>query len=314
MEMLGRMKKHLLRIADAQWKMLWRNRPGYYITIVCPDRKAFRRAVANRGVAGLYYVGKKMLISSDIGQTLDHEFTHALHYADQDALGMRAPDYITEGFATLFESSTLAADRLVPRTVSSRFHYIREAAAKGRHKPWHTLRRMSDCQFMQQDVSLNYSQSRYMMLYLYSTGKLKKWYENYCRTYARDKTAGAAWEMTFCKLLDEIEKDWSKWLLAIKYETRRYVRWEGPYLGIHYENYEDAVILFKLAENSPADAAGLREGDILTHAADRRIRSCNNLVDFLNAHEPGDKVQFRITRGEKDLTISVVLGKKPESE
>lgn len=314
LEMLERMKEHLSRFADGQCEMLWGRNPSCYITVVCPDREAYKKAVTNPSVAGLYYSGKKSLISVDIGQTLDHEFTHALHYADQDFRRMKAPSYITEGFATLFESSGMIGRKLVPRKVTGRFHTIKASASRGKHVPWERLRLMSHAQFMQKDTHLHYCQSRYMFVYLYETGRLKRWYDNYCETYHRDRTGRAAWEMTFCKILGEIERDWVAWLLDIKHEPRKAQRWDAPFLGAQFEECEEGVALYEIVLDSPAYDGGLREGDVLTHAGGKETRTYNNVIDILDAHKPGDKVEFKIVRGKKELTITVTLGKRPENE
>jgi tetratricopeptide (TPR) repeat protein len=314
LEMLRRMKEHLVAVADAQWSSLWDYKPSYYITVVCPDREMYRRVVANPSIAGQYSYHTRSLVSTDIGQTLDHEFTHALHHADEDARRIHAPTYISEGFATLFESSSLSGNELVPRKVSARLHTIRMAAGRNNHIPWDRFCSMSHCQFMQRDSGLKYCQSRYMMVYLWNRGDLKRWYRNYCSSYTRDQTGKLAWEKTCGKPLGEIERDWLNWLEGIKYEPPRGLYWGDWYFGIDFEQYENAVILYKLIPGSPADVCGLREGDILTRAGSKDIRSHNDLVDLLNSHEPGNEVKFEITRGREKMVIAVTLGSKPEGE
>jgi hypothetical protein len=314
LEMLTRMKEHLSRFADAQYKMLWDYRPSYYITIICPDKEGFKKVICNPGTGGRYLPGEKSLISLDIGPILDHEFTHALHDADQSARRVNAPTYIDEGFATLFESGGMVGDKFIPRKVSRLFYEIREAACKGEHVPWERFCQLTYHQYHQKDRSLNYCQSRYMFVYLYDTGKLKRWYENYCETYHRDKTGRIAWEMTYGKAFNEIEKDWVAWLKAIKRESRKEERWDGPYLGVEFEEADNGVALYKVELDSPAVKGGLHDGDIVTQADDVQIKTYNNLIDFLNKHKPGDEVKFKILRGKEEMTVSVTLGKRPEGK
>ena len=309
--MLARLKEHLSRFADAQCRLVWDNRPSYYITVILPDREGFNKVVHNPSVAGYYMPGEKSLISLDIGQTLDHEFTHALHYADQDFKRIKAPTYIVEGFATLLQSSGMVGEDIVPRRTSGRFYEIREEVRRGEHTPWSRFCVMSYHQYHQKNRSMNYAQSRYMFVYLFETGRLRKWYLNYCEMYHRDQTGRAAWERTFCKPFGEIEKEWVEWLLSIKTAPRKVEKLGCPYLGVEWEDAENGVALYRVDLDSPADKSGLRDGDFLTHADGKEIRTYNDLIDFLNAHEPGDKVNLKVLRGAKELAVTVVLTEHP---
>jgi hypothetical protein len=304
LEVLQRMKEHLFKFADAQWEMLWDNKPSYYITIICPDRATFRK-MARPGVGGWYNPGSKILVCGDIGLTLNHEFTHSLHFADQEARRMSAPIYIIEGFATLFESSGFAGNKLKPRLISGRLNSLKPSVESGRHVPWEQFRVCRQAQY----GGFHYAQGRYMMVYIYKKDKLKKWYDTYCKTYNQDKSAKAAWEKVFKKGFGEIEQDWIAWVKAL--EPLKRVRRGGPFLGVQSEECEKGIELFKVVDDSPADKAGLREGDILTHGGGKSLKTHNDFIDFLNAHKPGDKVKFKILRGKRKKTMTVTLGNRP---
>jgi len=47
---------------------------------------------------------------------------------------------------------------------------------------------------------------------------------------------------------------------------------------------------------SPADKAGMKAGDILTHLGDEEVNGLGGFNDLLKKHKPGDKVQLRWTR------------------
>jgi hypothetical protein len=306
LETLQRMKDHLFRFADAQWKMLWDNKPSYYITVICPDRATFQK-MARPGVGGWYNPGSKMLTCGDIGMTLDHEFTHSLHFADQEAKRMGAPIYIIEGFATLFESSGFVGDKLVPRKISNRFQAIRRATERKGHVAWEQFRVCQQAQY----GGFHYAQGRYMMVYIYENDKLKKWYDTYCETYKQDRTGKAAYEKVFGKGFTAIEQDWIVWMNGLKYEPRKSVRAGGPFLGVQSEECEQGIALYQVVADSPADKGGLCEGDILTHAEGKEIKTHNDFIDFLNEHKPGDTVKFKVIRGKKKRTITVTLGTRP---
>ena len=307
LEILQRMKDHLFRFADSQWKMLWDNRPSSYITVVCPDKTAFRKIVPNPSIGGFYNPGSKILICGDIGLTLDHEFTHALHFADQEAKRMSAPIYIIEGFSTLFESTGFVGDKLKPRLISGRFNAIRRATEQGRHIPWEQFRNYKQSQY----GGFQYAQGRYLMVYIYENDKLKKWYDTYCETYQQDKSGKVAWEKVFGKSFSEIEQEWVTWMNGLKFEPRKRTRTGGPFLGVQSEECDQGIALYQVVPDSPADKGGLCEGDILTHAEGKPIKTHNDFIDFLNAHNPGDTVKFKVIRGKKKKTVTVTLGNQP---
>ena len=59
--------------------------------------------------------------------------------------------------------------------------------------------------------------------------------------------------------------------------------------------------------NSPAAAAGLKEGDVITKFGDRTINDDEDLVAAVQAHKVGDKVQVSVTRGGAAQTATVTL-------
>lgn len=60
-------------------------------------------------------------------------------------------------------------------------------------------------------------------------------------------------------------------------------------------------------ENSPAAAAGLGEGDILTQAGGTPLRSVSGLYSAISDALPGGRLELRVRRGLKERTVSVPL-------
>lgn len=61
-------------------------------------------------------------------------------------------------------------------------------------------------------------------------------------------------------------------------------------------------------EQSPAAAAGLAEGDILTEAGGTPLRSVSGLYSAITDALPAGRLELRVRRGLKDRTVSVPLG------
>ncbi len=63
---------------------------------------------------------------------------------------------------------------------------------------------------------------------------------------------------------------------------------------------------------SPAEQAGLQAGDILVGFDDGEIADLRALAEALRAHSPGDTVEIRVLRDERELTLTAVLGSRGE--
>jgi len=76
------------------------------------------------------------------------------------------------------------------------------------------------------------------------------------------------------------------------------------------------VSIGEVVEGSPAEKAGLKQGDVITAANDKEIKEPTDLVDLVKASKPGDDVTLSVTRQgeEKPLEIVVTLGENPDNK
>ena len=191
---LAEMKGRLTAYATAQWKDLFDSRFDRYLTIVIPKTQDWRWGAT---IGGFYAQGSNMLIARTVGLTLVHEFTHALHRADQDGRGQSHPIWLTEGLATLFESSRMVDGHAVPED-NGRLNALQRTIRRNRQIPLAELVKASHAKFME-DPTASYSEVRYLMMYLYSKGQLRKWYDAYCDGYESDETAGPQWRRSWAR-------------------------------------------------------------------------------------------------------------------
>ncbi|MFE2060746.1 trypsin-like peptidase domain-containing protein [Streptomyces sp. NPDC056465] len=63
-----------------------------------------------------------------------------------------------------------------------------------------------------------------------------------------------------------------------------------------------------VTEDGPAADAGIRSGDVITEVDGRRVHSGEELIVKIRAHRPGDRLALVLTRGGKDLTMTLTLG------
>lgn len=65
--------------------------------------------------------------------------------------------------------------------------------------------------------------------------------------------------------------------------------------------------------NSPAEKAGILEGDIILEVNSQKIDKNNLLGDIISKYFPGDEIVLKILRNNKEITIKVVLGSYPDN-
>jgi serine protease Do len=66
-----------------------------------------------------------------------------------------------------------------------------------------------------------------------------------------------------------------------------------------------------VAPGSPAAAAGLASGDVITELGGRTVRSISGLVVELRRHDPGDEVVVGYWREGHHAEATVTLGEHP---
>ena len=94
-----------------------------------------------------------------------------------------------------------------------------------------------------------------------------------------------------------------------------------PYMGVTIdsqyqvdeetaERYEIpmGIMIYEVAENSPAKRAGLRAGDIIYKVNDTLIQSFDDLSELIDSSQVGDTLRVLANREGKKVVCDVVLG------
>ena len=70
----------------------------------------------------------------------------------------------------------------------------------------------------------------------------------------------------------------------------------------------DGLLVRVVEEGGPADAAGLRTGDLLVEAGGRPVTDADELYEALEAAGEGQPLELRVVRGTEELTVTVGFG------
>ena len=86
----------------------------------------------------------------------------------------------------------------------------------------------------------------------------------------------------------------------------------GAYLGTipDFSPVEHGVKIAGVSDNSPAEAAGLKGGDIIIRFDDEEIADLQAMTDALRKRKPGDAVRITVLRDGKEVVLNATLGKR----
>ena len=90
---------------------------------------------------------------------------------------------------------------------------------------------------------------------------------------------------------------------------------EHAYLGVATGDTSsgDGASIAEVRPGTPAAAAGLREGDVVTEIDGEAVADADELRTLIDARQPGDSVELTIVRDGEEQTIEVELASRPSA-
>ena len=73
----------------------------------------------------------------------------------------------------------------------------------------------------------------------------------------------------------------------------------------------EGALIAGLMRNSPADAAGIRPGDVLLAVNGKAVKDPQVMLDLIAALKPEERVNFRLRRDKNIIEVQVKIGKRP---
>lgn len=88
-----------------------------------------------------------------------------------------------------------------------------------------------------------------------------------------------------------------------------------PVLGVQGSiaaSGDDGAPIAAVQPGSPAEAAGLRAGDVVTRVDDAQVADFADLMARIGSHAPGDQVTLTVASSGAERTVQVTLGSQPD--
>lgn len=73
----------------------------------------------------------------------------------------------------------------------------------------------------------------------------------------------------------------------------------------------EGVLLASVVKDSPADKAGLKQGDVIIKLAGEKVTTSEQLRQIIQSKKIGDNIEVVFIRGSREQTVTVALGESP---
>jgi len=74
---------------------------------------------------------------------------------------------------------------------------------------------------------------------------------------------------------------------------------------------DEGVLVTQIVSGAPADAAGIKAGDVITNINGQKVTTVDELVNVVRSYNVGQTVQITYWRGSSQNTVDVILGQSP---
>jgi serine protease Do len=86
---------------------------------------------------------------------------------------------------------------------------------------------------------------------------------------------------------------------------------KAGYLGVGLDEAEGGAKIVMVAPKSPAEKAGLRPNDLVTHVAGKKVLDMESMINAVGRHKPGEVIAIRLKRGKEVVNVTAKLVRRP---
>jgi hypothetical protein len=208
---------------EAYYNNRFAKRPGRAVTVLlfenAPPYEAFCKAHWGKPCMTPFgfYTHEIRTVVMNVGPgigTLTHELVHPIVEADFP----KAPDWINEGIASLYEAFALPKAGEIKGAKNFRWPRLVEALNSKSERALASvpaLFAMSDKVFRGKHEGLNYATARYFCMWMDGQKKLWPFYQAWRDDFANDPTGEKAFAKVMGKSPTELDAAWAAWVKAL---------------------------------------------------------------------------------------------------
>lgn len=324
-ETFERMKADLEQQMTWQVEHLFGGPPNSFVLLLVPTPEKAHALIGTSRVGGFYDHDTKRLVTRDLGPSLEHELTHALHHAQMDRLGQVHPMWIQEGFASVFEMYEIGDDddagdaNAGSMTVlgNARLNIVINLREIGGLTKWDKFFSLSDKKFVSGRPRARYAEARTIFQFLGEKGLLEEWYRTYVANFAEDSTGRLAFLKVFhVEKLGEVEQKFRVWL-GTKEKIPERVPADHGSLGLWVadQGANDGVRITGVHPSGAARQSGIVKGEVIISVDGKPVYSVEEVVFEMMRRESGNEVTLHLRRGLRyhDVTIALRAVGQPRS-
>ncbi len=100
---------------------------------------------------------------------------------------------------------------------------------------------------------------------------------------------------------------------GVKIETIKTGHTDKGYLGVMIADANGGVRITEVVEGSPAQAAGLKAGDVVMAIGNSEVANMEALVSVVSSHKPGEVIQVHYVRDGASATLTATLALREEA-
>jgi tetratricopeptide (TPR) repeat protein len=220
-----------------------------------------------------------------------------------DRRGQQHPMWVQEGLACLYEEWGRTAEGELVFPPADRDRQVATLAREGDLLAWEKVLSMEDSDF-RWEAPIVYPQVRSMMRFIAASGYLQHWYDEYVAGFGEDPTGARALAVVFGAPVEEVEREWLRWVRerSLVEERELVVEREsgGDAAALQRESGGDAAALQR---ESGGDAAALQSGGDAAYAEARKLLTQGDQTAALEALREVVRLHPCHARAQYDLGL-----------